>query len=264
MKISLPKQNFNMMTKEPLLPLVPKALVEELNKSNSTSYECRTTPANTDSAKCKLHVRTLMGEEDIRTIMKWIENVVRVMEGMNITTIVARTALVETMMVGTPIMLHQTSIREQATVACNAAYEAAADDPGHQQVIDHGIDHYREDDMFLPALRDVFTNLIPKQALPRIKRCLRRECRKPADVKVRTYCQHLARIVLTELPQLPPFIPNQMLQTDEVMDILIHGVPKSWAREMDHQGFDPWTHDPQDVVTFLEQIETAEERHNVL
>ena len=172
MKISLPKQNFNMTTKEPLLPLVPKVLVKELDKSNSTSHECRTTPANADSAKCKLHVHTLMGREDIRTIMKWIENVVRVMEGMNITTIVARTVLVETMMVGTPITLCQTSIREQATVAHNAAYEAAADDPGRQQVIDHGIDHYRDDDMFLPALRDVFTNLIPKQAPPCINRHL--------------------------------------------------------------------------------------------
>ena len=28
---------------------------------------------------------------------------------------------------------------------------------------------------------------------------------------------------------------------------------------MDHQGFDPWTHTPQEVVTFLEQIETAED-----
>ena len=56
MKISLPKQNFNMMTKEPLLPLVPKALVEELDKSNSTLHECCTDPGDANSAKCKLHV----------------------------------------------------------------------------------------------------------------------------------------------------------------------------------------------------------------
>ena len=35
-----------------------------------------------------------------------------------------------------------------------------------------------------------------------------------------------------------------------IIDILIYGIPKSWQREMDRQGFDPCTTtDPVDTVS---------------
>ena len=92
-----------------------------------------------------------------------------------------------------------------------------------------------------------------------IKRYLRRECRKPADMKVRQYYQHLLRINNDELPVLPPFAAGQNLQDDEIIDILCFGTPRSWFKEMDRQGFDPITKSVLEVVNFLEQIETAEE-----
>ena len=259
MKLSLPKQNTTMTTKEPLLPLAPKALIEELDKSNSVLYECCTTPNDANSVKYKLSVHILMGGEDICTILTWLDNVLRVLEGMNITTIGPKCTMVETMMQGTPLTLFQSHIRTQAEARYNAALAAAADNAGRAQVQGRGVDHYRHNDHFVPALQHMFTNLIPTQALPRIKRYLRRECCKPADMKVRTYFQHLIRICVSELPEIPPFAQNQSLATDEIIDIIIYGVPKTWIREMDRQGFDPWTHTPQEVVTFLEQIETAED-----
>ncbi len=98
MKVSLPKQNITMMTKEPLLPLVPKALIKELDKSNSVSHKCCTVLANADSPKCKLSVCILMGREDIHTILTWLDNVLRVSEGMNITDIGPKCTMVKTMM----------------------------------------------------------------------------------------------------------------------------------------------------------------------
>lgn len=77
-------------------------------------------------------------------------------------------------------------------------------------------------------------------------------------MKARIYFQHLLRINLNELENLPPFGPNQNLSDDELLDILLFGTPKSWQKEMEKQGFDPMENDLNDVVGFMEQIEAAE------
>ena len=81
-------------------------------------------------------------------------------------------------------------------------------------------------------------------------------------MKVKIYLQHLLRINNGELNNLPPFIPDQQLAMDELLDILLFGTPKSWQREMDRQGFDPMEHTLSEVVDFMEQIEAAEDFDN--
>jgi hypothetical protein len=78
-------------------------------------------------------------------------------------------------------------------------------------------------------------------------------------MKVRNYYQGVGRINDEELPQLPPFGNNQPLSNDEVLDILLHGTPKSWQVEMDRQGFDPLEKQIPEVIDFMENIEAAEE-----
>jgi hypothetical protein len=79
-------------------------------------------------------------------------------------------------------------------------------------------------------LRDVISAAIPYKALQQVKRYLRRECRKPQDMKVRTYFVNLRRINNEEIPELPWFDPNQGLTDDEIIDILLFGLPKSWVK----------------------------------
>ena len=63
-----------------------------------------------------------------------------------------------------------------------------------------------------------------------------------------------------EIPLLPPNFNNaQKIPTDELVDILLFGAPKSWQREMDRQGFDPLTHATQEVIDFTEHIEVNKE-----
>ena len=100
---------------------------------------------------------------------------------------------------------------------------------------------------------------MPKKILQRAKRYLRRECRKPREMKIRTFYGHLTHMARTELNLLPPFAADQGLPDDEVVDILLHATPKSWQRHMDLQGFDPVTKTPEEVVQFMENIETSEE-----
>ena len=70
MKVALPKQPL-MMTKEPLLPLVPDLSGDVLDKSNSSVYECRTDPADDTLPKYKMTVRIINGSENVRTLLKW-------------------------------------------------------------------------------------------------------------------------------------------------------------------------------------------------
>ena len=58
-------------------------------------------------------------------------------------------------------------------------------------------------------------------------------------MKVRTYLQHMLRMNQEELPNLPPHNTCQSLLTDELLDIILFGTPKSWQKEMERQGFDP-------------------------
>jgi len=88
---------------------------------------------------------------------------------------------------------------------------------------------------------------------------MRRNMRKPADMKVRTYGQHLVRINSEELPFVPAFVAQNQLMPDEMIDILLYACPRSWQKEMDRQGFDPLAHNFAQVMGFMERIEEAED-----
>ena len=91
--------------------------------------------------------------------------------------------------------------------------------------------------------------MVPPKALARIKRYLRRKCRKPADMTCRVFYNHLARIAQEELPRLPPWKPGQELSQDEMIDILLFAFPQSWQGEMTRQGYDPHESTPVDLIS---------------
>jgi hypothetical protein len=91
---------------------------------------------------------------------------------------------------------------------------------------------------------------------------LHRDTRKPVDMKVRKYYQALISINNKELPNLPPFGAGQALSQDEMIDILLHGTPRSLQNKMECQGFDPMASTVNEVVDFMENIEAVEEKEN--
>jgi 5-formyltetrahydrofolate cyclo-ligase len=113
---------------------------------------------------------------------------------------------------------------------------------------------------FIPvALRATVKLVSPYKALEKQKRFMRRKMRKPADMKTRMYVNYLYRINFDELPHLPPFAGVvQSLSQDELMDIILFGIPKSWITEMDKQDFDPFSKTIAQVVDFCERMESAE------
>ena len=111
------------------------------------------------------------------------------------------------------------------------------------------------------GLGNTLSQSMPRKVLARVKKYFRRDCRKPSDMKLRTYWQHVLRINNTELEALPPFAEANKFSNDDPLDILLFAAPRSWQNEMDRQNFD--AHDPDvtlaQVVSFMENIEAAEE-----
>ena len=253
----------NKANKQVLIPLIPTSATEDLSKENSCSFSLRTDRAVADSPTYKINCRILHGDEDLGAVLRWVRTVQRVLEGLGLVAINPMIGIVETMMRGTPLTLFRASIHSQAETRYNLALLAVPPGAGHAAglaaIRAHGIAHYRQDAHFPIAVNEIISNLAPKKSLQRVKRYFRRECRKPADMKVRTYYQHLMRINMEDIPMLPPFQHPQHLNQDEILDIVLFGTPKSWQREMDRQGFDPLDNTMQQVIDFLEQIETSED-----
>lgn len=243
---------------EPLLPLVPDPL-DEMTNENSVSYQLLTNPADPNSPKYKKSVRVLDGSENPRTVLRWARDVHQVLRGLAVTDGTPQYQIMLDLVSSSAAALLRQKAEELGSARQQNAVSTAADATlAAAAAAQHWSEFLTAADM-VDAKRHVLTSLLPSKIVAMVKRYLRRDCRKPADMKVRTYYQHLIRINNDELPTLPPFAANQSLGDDEIVDILCFGTPKSWNREMDRQGWDPIAHTPREVVDFLERIETAED-----
>ena len=247
-----------------LLPLVPSEL-EPLTKENSVGLLLATDPANmADSPKYKMLARILKGDEDVRTMLVWKESVKKVIRGMNLNTAMLQAGMIPNLLDGTAKVLYEakllllTANRREATAAAAQAAQGAAQGAGDAIRAQPLRDHYHVDDI-QESIQHMLEQSMPRRVLSRVKRYLRRECRKPADMKVKIYLNHLIRINRNELDELPPFHNDQRLSDDELLDIILFGTPKAWQKEMDRQGYDPLVHPLNHVVGFMEQIEASED-----
>ena len=264
MKVVVPKYNHHGSGKETLLPLIPKEA--PLNKENSVTIELRTNPADANSAKLKITMRVLRGDEDLRSMVQWYEDLTsKVMVGLNLTTGLAQRNMVRNLMEGHPRSLFDQICEALAGERRLAAVTVANPDTGHADhlaVLAEPLDGHVSTLTVAETIQHVLQSIMPLKALERVKRYLRRDCRKPADMKIRYYYQLLLRINTQEIPRLPPFNANMRFSDDELMDIILFGIPKSWHREMDRQGIDPIALPLAELVQFFEQIEAAEEHES--
>ena len=256
-----------------ILPLVPSE-PEELRKDQTSSFSLRVDPTDPDSVTYKFSMQVIEGTEEVRTILSWKTNVDKVLVGFNITTGAAQKQMIDNLCKHTAKALFEQTwnaaarlVRERRAVQAREASAAGGGNPAAQQAAYEAIANTALLDADNTTLRVIQTAIdgvikgcVPDKTLQRVKRNMRREMRKPVDMKVRQHFVHLSRLN-NELESLPPFGNDQGLSEDELIDILIHAVPKSWTREMDRQGFDPVVHSLGEVVSFLERVETAEQGH---
>jgi hypothetical protein len=105
-------------------------------------------------------------------------------------------------------------------------------------------------DIVTAGLYAILTYIAPYKALAKQKRWMRRNCRKPTNMFVREYTNNLHQINKQELCKLPPFGAHQILTGDKLTNIVLHGVPRSWPREMEKQDFDPDTKTLVKIIQF--------------
>ena len=241
-----------------LLPLVPEETTP-LTKGNSVELLLGTNPAQMNqSPKFKIMQLVLRGGEDVRAVLTWQRDTGRIFHGMHLTTGVDQNKMVGNILADTARTLYDTALRGYATTR-RAAVAGAAIVGNRPGILAQHLDQHTEIGDVNLAIQDMITELLPRRVLARVKRFLRRECRKPSDMKVKIYLQHVLRINFSELNRLPPFGVNQELSQDELLDIMLFGTPKSWQKEMERQGFDPMDNSLNEVVAFMEQIEASED-----
>jgi hypothetical protein len=110
------------------------------------------------------------------------------------------------------------------------------------------------------CLQQVIEAACPYKVLQKQKKNMRRNMHKSRDMTIRQFVNSVTRMNNNELPHLPPFEANQKLPNYDVIEIVLHACPNSWIQEMDRQDFDADHHTLQDLLKFLEHIESLEPR----
>jgi len=277
MKVHLSK-NYDSGKPKPVLPLVDDEGDIPTSKENIRTFDLYSDPTDNTSAKYKSAIRVLQGTESLRTTIKWRKDAERIIAGMAIANAINKVQILKELLRGTALTAFETRIdshaqlvREAAAVAAERASAAANETAAQQAAAGRGVrvtglsTHYN-DASILQGYDAVVSNVAPSKVLTKIKRDLRRYTRKPLLMKVREFFVRLLHINNEEINNEEiPYLPMQggraprPLQDDEIVDIIINAVPKSWMREMDRQGNDPDVMTIGAFVKALENIETAEE-----
>ena len=195
----------------------------------------------------KFRARILQGGEEARYVIKWYKDTQTVRKGLSINDFADTRPIIQTLLRGNALVTFDSHIDAIAINRRLAAAEAARTasagngDTAQQQqaaydnVLRANLSQHRQNGDVEAAVGRMMQDMLPHNALARIERNVRREARKPAGMKVRY--QHLVRVNYEEIPCIPPFDPQQVFTTDELLDILLFGPPKTWQREMERQGF---------------------------
>jgi len=256
MKVSVPNDTKKKNTFESILPLVDEQEPKQLKKGTYSTFHLRTDPTDTASPTYDFVVPYLYASSTVRQAVQFRKKMDRVITGLNVVAIESQKAITEQMLKDSLQTLYQGGINREIENRYQAALEAAPDDAARRAVI-------RPDpnaDSLELGWQTVMGYLAPPKALSRVKRYLRRHCRKPKDMTVRQYFTRLVEINDEEIPHLPPFNGyNQRLQPDELVDILCHGCPASWNKELTRQSMDPVDMTPGQILEFFENQEQTED-----
>ena len=279
MKVSIPRKTADVTVKpnEAILPLIPEnpTEIDMKDPTKVASFKLRTVPADANSPLVNFSLRIAQGYESPREIIEWCINARRVVDGLNLNAAGSEAGRLDTIRSccrGTILNTLNESVQtwrdqdleqRQQQARANVVRDPHHNDAQHQAALDAAAAAEARqaavDDCINHALNEIVKTRCPYKALEKQKRFMRRKMRKPAEMRTREYVNRLRHINYEELPKLPPFDDNQRLADDEMIDILIYGLPKSWIKEMDRQDFDPFAHPIMRSVEFCERMESSED-----
>jgi hypothetical protein len=111
------------------------------------------------------------------------------------------------------------------------------------------------------VFKKVAETVFPLRAYFTQKQAMRRFMRKPKDMKIRDYVDRLQEInnYLVHFPVKEGETAATSLPNEEMMDILLFGIPNSWQKKIVELGFDSIAHTPQEFVEICERISYGEQ-----
>jgi len=211
------------------IPLVRVKKSDGEGQSKHLQIELKSNPSQPTSQKYKMSVAVFQGGS-IEEFLNWKKDLEKVFEGQAIRTAPAKFAMAKRLLDGDPLINFENAVAL------------------------HGED---TDAHFEAVMRDLVLYVFPRKAFRIQKRYMRRQMRKPREMRIRDFVARVQEIN-NYLSQFPPFGAAQILPEDEVLDILETAVPVSWQKEFVRSGFDPMEHDIREFVDRCERVELTE------
>ena len=207
----------------PLLPLVP--IERDYNSEELQSFKLKVNPTDPASPLVQVYVPFLRGTEDIRAGLEALQNLEKVWIGLGAADGPAKDRITEQVHTEAALTQHR-SRRDEHLAARKIVASSTVRDAGanvgedaaafQARIVAAATNTTLGGDDVAAGCRAVIEHMCPTRALARIKRYLRRKCRKPIGMKVKEFHNHLQRINNLELPKLPPrFHNDQKLADDE-------------------------------------------------
>lgn len=261
----------------PLIPLVPEEI--PYDKDKVSVFKVYSTPGNTDTTRYDFVIRHCDGTEGIAYILEFKRQAVKLRVAANhadpvhmeafhgvlqsLLRVPAKTGYDQA--VTDAIAERHKQLKRDAYLAHLQANAADANNPTPDEKADaevaaEGVAYPVNItlDEVNAGLQGMIRLLVPTGALSRVKRYMRRGCRKPSDMKIRTYVAHMNRLNTQDLPELPPFETANSMGEEEIREIIQYAIPNSWNRKLREQSKDPLTMSLSALINTLEDYESAE------
>ena len=255
-----------------ILPLV-EVPERKVPTNERTTFKLNTDPAVATSPKMDFIMNHLTGTETPREVITFIARVRELKKGLAIdeeTQMGQFHTTVLSLLHGSAKEAYEVEVNEVA--AARRAEEAAVATEEWVLTLDvepTDAECKEMEEFNLEATTDILmedfelglnamaTQLLPFQALTKVKRYLRRHCHKPSNMRIRQFVNRICKINEHELPLLVPMSPNNSLAYDEILELLFYGIPTRHRKKLQEMDID-LTNCP-DYPTFIQRAERVEE-----
>ena len=172
MKIDVASLNNDAKSKgkaEPALPLFPIDTSDQQERE-MISLTLAVNPADPDSPKYKAKFLVLKGDEDVRTMLLWREDVAKIITGMAIGPGQNRKQMIDGLLKGTPRTLFDSAVDIHANQRRTTRARAAADDQARARVEAKTLVQNYTNNVINLAIKQMLTQLMPRRILAQSKR----------------------------------------------------------------------------------------------
>ncbi len=214
---------------QPPIPL-ERPEKKELSKTDYLVVKLRSVPDDAESETYEVNV-PYFSHGKTEEWLKTLKDISRALKGQNITDGPGKYRFARRILDGDAL----------------AAFNAAATELGNETN-----DHYNQ------AMQKVTEHVLPKRALSRQRRFMRRQLRKPFKMAMQTFVARVNEIN-KYLDSFPPFHDDQKLSEEDLLELLEFGLPKSWQNQMTLQGFVPSDKTMAEFLEFCDRLEMTEE-----